>query len=279
MPARHMLFVIILTGVSLLGCSQSEATPPLSPPDIDQVEGQAAPDNATRPDEVETIPTDVPSATLPQAEEDMADDLEVEPVAEEASDDVQEAAPAPAANAPDYGDPVYQTDFSSGWPEINTDTGNESMVDGGYQIDTRLAMWTFTTRMQLAEFYAVATAFSADCPPEGAFGVAVNYVNDEALRAFVVTCTNEWRLYEKNSPSVASTIAQGSIPFDVDTSTKTRVGVEVLETTYTFFINDVEVGAIELADSPIGDFGPYAQTSADGAPVSVIFTGLEVYEP
>lgn len=270
----HFVLVSLLF-LLLVACGEPATTPPGSASDIDappaEVEAQAVSPDEPRPDEVELAadppPTEPPSDPSIPAEPELIDEVE------------EAVAPPTEAAPPLVGAVVYETDFSSGWPEINSEIGNESMVEGGYQIDTQQAMWTYTTRMSMTAFYAEITASAQECPENtGAFGLAFNYINDEDLKAFVVTCSGSWQVFEKRSASVAQTIAEGGIPFDIDPSSELSVGVLGDGATFELFVNNVSVGTVEIDEAPAGDFGPYAQTVTDERPISVLFSSLTVYE-
>ncbi len=261
----YNLMIATLAAISTVACSTALTNnAPIDPTDLPPAPQEVSPDEP-RPDEVEA------NAALAEA-----DDVELDIVAEEAP--TQKPAPAITLDRESLGELQYETDFSAGWPEIDSNIGNESMVDGGYQIETSQALWTYTTRNSLAGYYAEVTGSALNCPEaQGAFGLVFNYVNDQDLNAFVVTCNNNWQVFQKNSAAVASTLDMGTIPTVVETASEVNIGVLRVADTYTLYINDVQIGEVSIAGRPPGDFGPYAQTTSSEAPISVIFSALEVY--
>jgi len=205
-------------------------------------------------------------------EEDAAD----EPVT---SDDGEAVVTEVEANPAEVGSLLYETSFGSGWPEIDTGTGESAPVSGGYQIQTTQALWTFTTRATASSYYAEVTATAATCPEQdGAYGILFHYVSDEDFRAFVIRCDGEWRLFQKNSPRLASAIASGTLPSNIDPLAEDiRVGVLSQNNVLTLYVDDIPVGTVNVESTPEGDVGPYVQTDADS--ITVVFSRLAVFEP
>lgn len=230
-------------------------------------------DAATAAQEATGAPTQAESAT---------------PAPTAAGEDDEEPTSTTATVTPDdetpaHGDPLYETDFSTAWPEVTTEF--EGIVRGsaipspdGYTFDVvpHWGHWVYTGRYEATDFYAEIDAEPQSCPAgDGAYGLLFHFVDTQTFRAVAITCDGNYVVYNRTATQ-PDPIARGALPGGIDPSSGDhRLAVMVLDGTLTVYVDGRQVDSLTLSDAPSGGFGPYTETGDEA--ITVTFTGLRVY--
>ncbi len=219
-------------------------------------------------------PSPEPHSTTPQSQ----------PSYTPTSNHLAETATIALPTLPTHGTLIYETDFQSGWGEYNGSDGTAAYVAGGYRIDLRSAvpwaLWRFTTRAKASTFYAEIAATPNVCPVgRGAYGLLFHYRDSEHFRAFIITCSGHYALYDRGSATDVTVLDQGILPSSISDPANSShiVGVRAFDDNLALYTDNVLIATGGVAEMPIGDIGPYVQTEGGG--VVVTFTHLSVFDP
>ncbi len=186
---------------------------------------------------------------------------------------ISEAAPATR------GREVYASDLSAGWPAVKQDalTG-EPLPTGGYQMTATPAGWIYTSRLAISTFYAEVSARPQDCPPDAGYGLLFHYIDPGRFRFFIVWCSGAYSLVERPEAARTVVLAEGMMPATLDPSTgEHRLGVRATDSGLDLFVDDIPIARTAASSMPAGDIGMYVE-AAGRKPITVVFTGLRVYE-
>ncbi len=192
----------------------------------------------------------------------------------------QATSTAPSIPArPPAGVLLYETTFQTGWPVLDMDNGNSSLVPEGYQINAnQYALWVYTTRVRTDSFYAEAVATPTLCPTgQGAYGLLFHFQDDNHFRSLVVTCSGRYSLLDRTGPNSTTTLSEGTLPPDINPSIGEHViSVRAFGNALNLYMDYLPLDTIEdIAEMPTGDIGLYVQTI--DSPISVIFSRLSVF--
>ncbi len=198
------------------------------------------------------------------------------------------ASPAPTIAASEKPSPaprgtsVYQSDFQSGWAIFDELQVSSSHTIDGYMMNVHgpWAGWAYTTRLSRNEFYAEITARPSECPSgQGTYGLLFHYVDPSHFRAFVVWCSGLFSAFQRTETNRAALLVEGALPQVLDVSSGDhRIGVLSHNNTITFFVDEYQVGQINVTETLPGDIGPYVESTGSQT-TSILFTDLNVYSP
>lgn len=177
-----------------------------------------------------------------------------------------------------FGDKLYATDFSVGWPDLSTQKGTITVSSDGYRFDqdASWAQWTYTTVIKRGQFYASVEVNADNCPSgDGRFGLIFHYDSSSSFRYFAVTCEGGYILFERNLPS-GTVLAEGNLPEDLAGDSEAyTLAVRVADNEIKVYVNDLELASYTVGEVTAGDLGIYVEST--DSPMSITFTALNVY--
>lgn len=284
---RALLCLLVVLGAATLACNLpaareqngGEPTVDLEITDVpadDDVEppaddGEPTEDGAEEPTEPGDDETEEPAETD-----------EVEP-----TETTGTTGPPPAGGErPQVGDEVYSTDFRTRWVEVTSADAGEvkaraTPTDAGmlFEVEPSWAMWVYSQQDDIGSFYAEITVQPQTCPSTStsSYGLMFHFRDNDNFRAFALTCSGGYRLYDYSSGG-DGVIASGELPAGVDATTgQHTLAVLAQGNALALYMDGSLLETVQVADLPAGDLGPFVDTESEG--VSVLFEGLEVYEP
>lgn len=191
----------------------------------------------------------------------------------------------PRDAAPDFGAEIYSTDFRTGWVEVTsadqgTIRGRATPTDQGllFEVEPSWGLWVYTQQDDVSTFYAEVTVAPRECPPgSSAYGLMFQFRDNDNFRAFAVTCSGDYRLYDFSNIGDL-TLAMGELPAEIDTATgEHTLGVLARGNQLTVYVDNQQVDSVQVDDMPAGDVGPFVDTFGEG--IAVTYRRLAVYEP
>jgi len=191
------------------------------------------------------------------------------------------STPTPEPLVP--GELLYETDMRLGWEPIDEAYGTGSKNDRGYQLsvefDQPWAIWAYTTKIRESDLFVEITATPDECPAgQGAYGVIFHFVSNAQFRFFVIACGGGFTLFERNGIDNATNLVSGTLPPGTNAAQgEHKIGVRVQAYTISLYFDGVELGRVEVADTPPGDVGPYVQTNSGR--MAATFSHLAVFRP
>ncbi len=190
-------------------------------------------------------------------------------------------APPPVQQQVAHGDLIYEHDFRSGWLETDVENGTMKHIPEGYQFAVvEQALWTFTTKTKQGAFYAELEATPGQCPSgQGNYGLLFHFQDDTHYRLFVVWCSGLYSLFQREVSNSIFTISEGNLPAGIDASTgQHKLAVHAEDNVLRLYVDDYLVTTQGVSNMPVGDFGPYAETTG-GFPMTVVFNRIAIYQP
>lgn len=291
MTIKRGLLVLACLVLAAAACNLPAASED-EQPSLQTLEAQATL-TAGAPTGAATTPAEE-SAEPPASTDTPGGDDEETPTAEatgtETSEPTGTATRRPATQpsgdgAPEFGDEIYSTDFRTGWVEVTsadqgTIRGRATPTDQGllFEVEPSWGLWVYTQQDDVSTFYAEVTAAPRDCPPgSSAYGLMFQFRDNDNFRAFAVTCSGDYRLYDFSDTGDV-TLAMGELPGGIDTSTgEHTLGVMAQGNRLTVYVDNRQVDAVQVDDMPAGDVGPFVDTFGEG--IAVTYRRLAVYEP
>jgi len=238
-----------------------------------------------------------PEATEPPGDAETPEDGDDEPAEPgddepaEPPDDTDDAngaedRPPVSGEPPEFGDEVYSTDFRTRWVEVTSADdgvvkGRAAPTDGGmlFEVEPSWAMWVYSQQDDISSFYAEIIVQPQACPPTStsSYGLMFHFRDNDNFRAFALTCSGGYRLYDYNTGGDAI-IASGELPAGVDATTgRHTIAVLAQSNTLALYVDGSLIDTVQVGEMPAGDLGPFVDTESDG--VSSLFEELTVYEP
>ena len=227
---------------------------------------------SSEPPSAEPASTEAPVPPTEEATETVSSEVAVP-----SGDDSGEVNP-PVDTQPVYGEALYETSFKSGWPDISTDHGSSSVVDGAYRFEVGAdwAHWVFTSQATQSVFYAELTAQPVAClAGDDAYGLIFQYESSSSFRFFAVTCDNQYILGERAGTRNRAVVS-GSLPEGSNMAEGEHIiAVWAHDSTISGYADGSFVDSATFETMPAGDIGPYAETGDDS--ITVDFSRLVVY--
>jgi hypothetical protein len=177
---------------------------------------------------------------------------------------------------------LFETNFVRGWPEINEGGVLQQIIDEGYRMAVNgfNGTWRFSTQVDADRYYAQLALTPASCPAEGgSYGLIFHAVDTGSFYVYILNCTGKFAVFQWEGGSWAKTLISQDLPaslWDDDPLQERTFGVKIEGSSFTLYLDDEEIAALNDDAYAGGDVGIYIGASkAEG--IDVNFHQLSVW--
>lgn len=273
---RISLLIIILI-LALSGCvAPSQTILPTSTPLPTAIVATRTP-TFTPPPTVTSYPTGNMIAQTPSlmmTNEIVASD----------EDDISQETPVAAAPVitaiPEHGPILFSSDFSVGWPAIETDTSSVNIVNGQYLFEVGPFDGTYitTTSVSSGAYFVEVDIFPEQCPAKAGYGLLFNYRDSANYYVFTIYCDGRFTIAGRQAGAIFDVgISSATIPGGITSASGNHtVGIISDNGDFSLLFDNIILAMFSDTRHPDGDVAIYV-TSQGSEVIRAAFDNLSVF--
>lgn len=187
----------------------------------------------------------------------------------------------PAITAiPDRGPVLFSSDFSIGWPGIDTETSSVGIVNGQYLFEVGPFDGTYitTTSITSGQYYAEVVVYPEQCPAKAGYGLLFNYKDASNYYVVTIYCDDRFTIAGRKDGTIFDVgIAGAAIPGGMTSGSGSHtLGVVSDNGDFVLMFDNIILATFKDGRQPSGDVAVYV-TSQGSDVIRVAFDDLSVF--